>query len=821
MKKMSEEAFYESPRLKKAMDKLSSFPLSFLLGGAGYGKSLLARRYLASRPNESLYFLCSGSDLGVQYERFLTLLGNQDAPLANRLRVLGFPQDEWSFLRFNELLRKSLKKKPFYLVIDDAQWLAGNPAFLFFLVAFEQEKFPCLHLLIVSRALLDVPLMSWRLKNEVGCLSGEELALSEEETGEYLRFRGLELGEALVKKIHQQSEGWIAAIELYARGIKERGGLVEHSGIQRLFKEAFYGALKEKERLLLSRLSPFEEFTLPFAIAATGNAEIVPLLQRLAKSNAFTSEEGGFYRFHALFREFLQSECPADEEEKRVYRRAGFYLFERNDPAEPFLIEWFVKGDCVEELFERMNKPDTRRWDFLTTADVADCLAMLKKDAYRDYPYAYLSCLFIFFVWGGSDGFPFAKALYDEMEGYYGDGQHPDIAAELALIKRLFFPERSPDGADPLYRIGNALYPRSTILLRKEDPFTYGLPMLLESEYFTPGALDQDLARLADNAYERVCPGFGRGSEELAKAEVALLRGQFSLVPSLIRQSRDRAKQAQQSSIIVSGLYSLMLRALYLGKIDEAKAHLDEMGEWVSAEASRADLRPVSKNKLLAQYWLSSVFYGAFCHAKEYVSSPGLLGGENAFFLNDGLGVGKVSEALTMYAFEDYAGAYAVASALSLEKNASLLPHLLGLLLSGLSLEHLEGKDEGWPLIKEALLLGEKDRLILPFAAFPELIPFLERFAALSGGDSSYRAQLDHDARYHQSVFPPSEREPLPSLSKREKQLLLYLEEKKSRAEIASLLYIQENTVKSELASLYKKLGVHSRDEALSRSQKK
>lgn len=145
----------------------------------------------------------------------------------------------------------------------------------------------------------------------------------------------------------------------------------------------------------------------------------------------------------------------------------------------------------------------------------------------------------------------------------------------------------------------------------------------------------------------------------------------------------------------------------------------------------------------------------------------------------------------------------------------------MGLILQGLSQEHLVGKDEGWVYLKEALLLGEKDHLILPFAGLVDLLPFIERFPALKGGDFAYRATLLHEARYHQSLFPQFTLITPASLSKREKQLLAYLEEGESRLEIARLLYIQENTVKSELGVLDQKLGVHSRYEAVALIQKK
>ena len=306
MRKMSEEAFYESPRLKKAMERLSSFPLSFLCAGSGYGKSLLVRHFFQTSGTKSLYFLFSGSELSAQYERFLCLLDEKNLPLAQALRVVGFPGDEWSFLKAMKLVKKALKNEEFYLCLDDAQAVAENPAFASFLRYWEQEKIPGGHLFVLSRELPEVPLAHYQLKNEVGFLEGKTLALNEKETRDFLLFRGLSLSEELVRKIAEKSEGWIAAVELYVRAIKETGQLSPELGIQALFKEAFYGALKAEERLLLSRLAPFEEFTIPFAIEATGDAEIAPLLSQLAANNAFTAEERGFFRFHEFTQIFLK-----------------------------------------------------------------------------------------------------------------------------------------------------------------------------------------------------------------------------------------------------------------------------------------------------------------------------------------------------------------------------------------------------------------------------------------------------------------------------------------------------------------------------------
>jgi hypothetical protein len=68
------------------------------------------------------------------------------------------------------------------------------------------------------------------------------------------------------------------------------------------------------------------------------------------------------------------------------------------------------------------------------------------------------------------------------------------------------------------------------------------------------------------------------------------------------------------------------------------------MKELVSLEASRRDLRMISRSRLLEQYWLSSSFYGAYAQDKSAIPSGVFLGEEKDFLLNDGLGVGRANQ---------------------------------------------------------------------------------------------------------------------------------------------------------------------------------
>lgn len=56
-------------------------------------------------------------------------------------------------------------------------------------------------------------------------------------------------------------------------------------------------------------------------------------------------------------------------------------------------------------------------------------------------------------------------------------------------------------------------------------------------------------------------------------------------------------------------------------------------------------------------------------------------------------------------------------------------------------------------------------------------------------------------------------------LSPREREVLALLAEGCPQSEIARLLFVSPNTVKTQLRSIYRKLGVHTRVEAITRAR--
>lgn len=131
------------------------------------------------------------------------------------------------------------------------------------------------------------------------------------------------------------------------------------------------------------------------------------------------------------------------------------------------------------------------------------------------------------------------------------------------------------------------------------------------------------------------------------------------------------------------------------------------------------------------------------------------------------------------------------------------------LLVTDALLRSEAGRPDAHLVLERALALAVPERILRPFvASAPEIGRLLEQHRARG---------TDHDAFVSLCLSrrARSARGGEFGLSKREREILSYLRSPMTLPEIAATLFVSTNTVKTHVRVIYRKLGVHSRAEAV------
>ena len=813
---MKLKTIYARPRMDALLARAADYPLVSVVAGAGYGKTTAAREYLKKTSLPHAFVALTDGDGDVFWDKLCAAVETRSKAAADALRVLGLPVGPWPVSQAVKLAREACSG-PFLLCIDDYQLLPDDSPVHRLIETLAFEDVPDLHILLLSRAQPNIRLYTLASKEMALCIDAETLAFSVAETDGYLAMRGLRLTRSAVEGIHETSGGWVSAIYLLGEGLRAGGEIGRGKGIDALFEENLLRPLPEIDRDMLYRLSAFDSFPLPMAVAALGMERIRDVAAALMRENAFiTKDEKEEYRFHPLLRDYLRARCPQDEEQKAVYRRAVLWYAARSDRKYFYSVELVKKADCVEEFLAYFNRPNAHRLNYYDRGAICRLAAELPEELCLQYPFPYLQICFYLLLSGEKWDMRIGGRLLEKMHAFFSEsdcGHRNIILAEIIVISRVTGFGQYGCGNEPLEEAAALFGGRQSEIISASDPFTFGLPMLLHSEYMRAGTLDETVRRCAFNPYELVSDGFGRGSVVLVRAEAALLRCDMDGARRFAEQSVREAAEKRQYFIMASARSTLMRRSLFLGDTEDAAAQVGQLRALVTAAArelpdSRLTVRMLRETLVLAECF----FHTALLRLSEV--PPDFLDGSHQSIMAGGLGIPQTYAAQAMYRAGNPAGAARLCERLDALPSVSQCARLRALILTALCRETLDGPGSGVPALRAALAEAQEDGVVLPFAENPDLLPLLKRLKR-GDADEEFLARVRLQCEAYRAVAPAAPQAVPAPLSERELAVLRLAAQGKSRAGIAAAFSVQENTVKAQLSSAYKKLGARGKTEAV------
>jgi LuxR family maltose regulon positive regulatory protein len=262
---------------------------------------------------------------------------------------------------------------PVVLVLDDVHLLHNRECQA--AVAALAEQVPAgSQLVLAGRA--RPPLRYARLRAEgwITEIGPGDLVLSAGEAASLLREAGVTLGEDEAAELHRHTEGWPAALYLAALHLRAGGSLPRAAAtfgganrqVSDYLEAELLSRLSSRQRLFLTRTAVLERLSAPLCTAVLEDHGSATTLAELARSNLLLvplGGQGGWYRYHHLFRDMLLADLSRTEPAMlpELRRRAAAWCLGNGLPEEG--LEYSIAaGDAATaaRLLEELAVP-TRR----------------------------------------------------------------------------------------------------------------------------------------------------------------------------------------------------------------------------------------------------------------------------------------------------------------------------------------------------------------------------------------------------------------------------------------------------------------------------
>ncbi len=361
---------------------------------AGYGKSTLLAEWAATEDRPVAWVSLAHSDddpaalLSLMASAYGRVSGNTDlvAGMGGAgVSVLGraAPRLAAAF---------GASPEPFVLMLDDLHELQ-SPACHDVLGVLVNGVPPGSQLVAASRS--EQPhLARLRASGDALEFAAHDLALDATGAAQIFANADVDLSPAMASAVIERTEGW--PVGLYLAAViahNSDGGELTISGDDRYVADYLYGEslaqLPEATRAFLRRTAVLDQLCGPLADAVLGEAGASELLRHLEATNQFLislDRRREWFRYHALFREFLLAELRRVEPElaPKLHLRAADWYEANGSPtsAVEHLLNTDERDRCVQLVttivmptYEAGNISTVQRW-----------LAALGDDAIAQYP---------------------------------------------------------------------------------------------------------------------------------------------------------------------------------------------------------------------------------------------------------------------------------------------------------------------------------------------------------------------------------------------------------------------------------------------------
>ncbi len=858
------------PRLDKLIADGARGPLTTVTGPPGAGKTMAAAMWAAgASPGPVVWIALDRYDNRPKIFWSYVLAALRRAGITVP-RVLSAPTraavDHAFLLRLASVLADL--DAPVTMILDDLH-LVTEPAILDGLAYVLRNATPGLHLVVSSRMDPMLPLHRYRLTGELAEIRADDLAFSIPESSSLLAHHGITLPAAALERLTQRTEGWAAGVRMAALSLDGHPSPeqfvkqldADDSAVTGYLLDEVLNAQLPATRELLLRTSILDCVSADLASELADDAQAASpasVLAELAQANAFVRPLGhGWFRYHAMFAEVLRLKLRSERPDQlpdlhqraaRWYQRNGYLLEAVRHAAA--CGNWPLAAGMVIDELAIGQFIDPRG-----SQSLPEVFRDMPVDLVGTHPYPLLVIAAMELADGAAQ--PCATTLA-AAESILGDlpADHAVQARLSAALIWLALSRRTGDFDTAIAAATSAtarLQELPEDLLARHPGIRAQVLSGRGAAELRAGRLDEAVATFKEGAAASAPDSAGVRADCLAHlALLEALGGRLNraveLAGAAVQTTQDGGDGLTEH---VAPAASVALAWVHLDRHEIPQMHtqlrlaeaalrlnpdklISAVARLIAAWRRLAEGRPLAASDIIG-------------HARQDWSPPGWLDRRLALLESRvATATGDIQAAVAAARRADPASGPDATAALARAWLAAgdhqAARRALEAGAEGAGTAPEQARLEGWVVdaqlcyaaadgargrrsLEHALRLARAQQLRLPFALERTWIqPVLRRDPDLA---VAYRELLEPDlassspARVTAQPGPVDHAAPLiiEPLTEREREVLQYLSEMLSTAEIAAEMYISVNTVKSHLRSIYRKLSAAHRNEAVRRAR--
>ncbi len=422
-------------RITERLRRAARFPVTLIVAPAGFGKSVALRDFLEESGLEAVRCNARREDgTLLAFVRSLSEALERVAPSA----LASYPSVQQRVLGSEEPVRQladwfaeHLKTVSCTIAIDDLHFASVDPASIALLADLIERTSEHLKWIIAARSDVGLPVGTWIAYGRMDIAVGEEeLRFT---TGEALAVAGesgSEIDPQEVEALRQLTEGWPVALTIALRTRTHAHDLRTASFgtremVYRYLAEQVFAALTLPQRAFALSTSVFSAFDTSVTRALGATPEFVSEIRR--KVTFLQETEPGRYRYHDLFRDFLETELRRSGEGEWVRAVCEGAAALGRSGQEPAALLLFAKARSAEGIVSIVDRSGFNLFESGEADTLATALEALPDEVRRTNPSALgLSAM----LESGRGHFEIAERDFKEAIGLAAD---PHLRAELVL----------------------------------------------------------------------------------------------------------------------------------------------------------------------------------------------------------------------------------------------------------------------------------------------------------------------------------------------------------------------------------------------------